>query len=153
MNVKTAQLEDLEDLLQMVIEYQEEYESINVMDDDVIDGFLKELIADENRGAVFIVRTSSAQAVGFATIYLCPSARNADFAPTLQDLYVRKDYREKGFGRQLFDFAIRWAKKRAYSKLVWSVETMNMTAQYMFDTLEGVSQNGWIGYTLPLDMD
>jgi GNAT superfamily N-acetyltransferase len=151
MNVKTARAEDLADLLQMVTEYQDEYEAIEVTDEHVIEQFFKDLLADEQRGMVLIGRTSTGHAVGFAAVYMVPSTRGGAFVPTLIDLYIRLDYREKGFGGQLFDHVVKWAKKRHYPKFAWFVENLNMTAQYMFDSVEGASQVGWIGYSLNLD--
>jgi GNAT superfamily N-acetyltransferase len=153
MNIKQARAEDLADLLQLVIEYQEEYEGIVVTADEVIEKFLADLMTDEQRGALFIGRTSTGSAVGFAVVYLCPSARNAEFAATLTDLFISLDYREKGFGGHLFEHVVKWAKKRNYPKLIWTVENMNMTAQYMFDKVEGASQVGWIGYMLNLEKE
>ena len=151
MNVKPARAEDLVDLIQMVTEYQDEYEAIDVTEESVTEKFLKDMIAEDKRGAMLIARTSSGHAVGFATIYLCPFTRNASLVATMVDLFVRPDYRTQGFGRQLFDYAVKWAKARKYRKMVWSVENLNLTAQYMFDRVKGAAQVGWIGYTLDLN--
>ena len=119
MNVKPAREEDLAELLQMVTEYQEEYEDVAVTEEQALSKYLTALLADEQRGAVFIGRTTSGgHPIGFASIYLCPSTRSAAFVPTIIDLYVRADYREKGFGRQLFDYAIKWAKAKKLPRLV-----------------------------------
>jgi GNAT superfamily N-acetyltransferase len=98
---------------------------------------------------ILIGRTSSGLPVGFLLMYLTPSTLEADRVPTILDLFVRPSQREKGFGRQLFDHAIRWAKKAKYSHIDCTVENMNMVAQYLFDYYKAES-SGRVYYSIDL---
>jgi ribosomal protein S18 acetylase RimI-like enzyme len=150
MNVTTARLEDLTDLLELVADYQSLDDTAEPIDDSVNEQFLKEILDNTSQSALLTGRTSSGELIGFVMIHCTPSAMRGRRAAQITDLFVHPEYREQGFGRQLFQHAIRWAKERKQSHVIWYVENMNMTAQYMFDRIENVSQSGWLGYSLPL---
>ena len=70
----------------------------------------------------------------------------------MTNLFVRPAYRRKGFGRQFFEYLLRWARKQNYSRLCWQVENLNLTGQYMFDPYNPEIV-GWVGYSLDLTKD
>ncbi|MBU0507688.1 GNAT family N-acetyltransferase [bacterium] len=150
MNVSQAKTEDLDDLLELTAAYQDEEESADVIDDEINAAYLKAFMGDPQQGVIFIGRTSSGQPVGFATVHLEPSTLRSARLPRLIDLFVRESDRRKGYGRQLFDHAVRWAKQQKHKELVWFIGNMNLTAQLFFDAVEGADQTGWLGYSLRL---
>lgn len=149
MNVTAARHADLKDMLEMLTEYQESLESVTTVDEKKNERYLKQLLDEGKTGAVFIGRTSSKHPVGFVIVNHRLSTPDADWVPNIQDLYVRESYRRKGFGRQLFEHVVRWAKKNGHSQLRWQVENLNLSAQYMFDTYNP-AVTGWVGYSLNL---
>ena len=151
MNITPARTEDLNDLVELIAEYQTLDEtSDSIPDDEINREFLSRLLADNELSALFVGRTSSGELIGFVHIYCVPSALDACRVARITDLFVHADYRQQGFGRQLFDHALRWARTKKHTRVVWFVENMNLTAQYMFDRIHDVSQIGWLGYTLVL---
>lgn len=150
MNVTKAGVDDLKDLLHLVAEYQEGDETVSVVDDERNAEHLK-MFLDDPHAAIFIGRTSSGQPIGFASVYSVLSTLHASRVPHLMDLFVSESYRQQGFGRQLFQHALRWAKSRKYPKLAWFIGSMNMPAQYLSDSVEGAAQSGWLGYWLDLE--
>ena len=150
MNVATAKVDDLKDLLELVRSYQEEGEEFEVRDDKVIHGYLNDILHDKSLGTVFIGRTSGGAPIGFCIVYLIPSTYEAARNPTILDLYVIESQREKGFGRQLFDHCIRWAKKKKHARINCTVENLNMAAQYLFEPYNPDS-DGWVQYSLNLN--
>ncbi|MFZ5432268.1 MAG: GNAT family N-acetyltransferase [Calditrichota bacterium] len=150
MNVSRAKVEDLDDLLELVAEYQEQDETADIIDDERNAEYLKAFIEDPQQGAIFIGRTSSGQPVGFMTVHLEPSTLRAARLPRMVDLYVTESQRRTGCGRQLFDHAVRWARQQKHQELVWFIDNMNLPAQLFFDTVEGANQTGWLGYSLHL---
>lgn len=149
MNVTTAGADDLKHLLELLADYQEEDETVSVIDDARNADYLKAFLKDRN-GVIFIGRTSSGQPIGFVSVYCSPNMLHAAEVPQMLDLFVREPHRQQGFGRQLFQHAVRWAKSQNYPKLTWLIGNMNMPAQYLFDTMEGVEQSGWLRYWLDL---
>lgn len=151
MNVTFARIEDLEDLLELISEYQEESEAFEEpADEEQAEAYLREIIKNEQAGMIFIGRTSSGQPVGFITVCYTPSTLHASKLPMVLDLFVVPDMREKGFGHQLFDHTVRWAKSKKYKKIIWHAENQNLPAQYLFDHYD-VTSTGWLHYSLNLD--
>lgn len=149
MIVSTASKADLAQLLELVAEYQADGEEFEAMPESVNHDYLTEILENDRLGHILIGRTSSGVPVGFLLMYLTPSTLEAKRVATILDLFVRPTQREKGFGRQLFDHAIKWAKKAKYSHIDCTVENMNMVAQYLFDYYKAESA-GRILYTLDL---
>jgi GNAT superfamily N-acetyltransferase len=152
MNVTTAGADDLDDLLRLTAEYQKEDETAGVVDDAQNAKYLKAFLTDR-QGAIFIGRTSSGQPIGFVSVYGSPNTLRATRVPQMLDLFVREPYRRQGFGRQLFRHAVRWAKSRKQPTLTWFIGNMNFPAQYLFDSVEGAAQSGWLGYWLELEKE
>ena len=149
MIVSNATIADLPQLLELVAEYQADGEEFEAQPEDVNRTYLTEILENDRLGQVLIGRTSSGLPVGFLLLYLTPSTLEADRVPTILDMFVRQSQREKGFGRQLFDHAIRWAKKEKFAHIDCPVENMNMVAQYLFDYYKA-DQAGRILYSLDL---
>lgn len=149
MIVSTATMADLPQLLELVAEYQSEGEEFEAQPENINREYLTEILENDRLGLVFIGRTSSGIPVGFLLMYLTPSTLEADRVPTILDMFVRPSQREKGFGRQLFDHAIRWARKEKFAHIDCPVENMNMVAQYLFDYYKADS-SGRILYSIDL---
>jgi GNAT superfamily N-acetyltransferase len=152
MNVTKAGVDDLDDLLLLTAEYQKEDEDTGVVDDARNAQYLTALLGDRD-GVLFIGRTSSGQPIGFVSVYRSPNTLRAARLPQMMDLFVREPYRRQGFGRQLFQHAVRWAKSHKHPTLAWFIGNMNMPAQYLFDSVEGAVQSGWVGYRLELEKE
>ena len=92
MNVTTAGVDDLNDLLRLTAEYQEEDETAVVADDAHNAKYLKAFLTDR-QGVVFIGRTSSGQPIGFVSVHSSPNMLRAARVPQLMDIFVRGSYR------------------------------------------------------------
>ena len=150
MKVTVAQHDDLADMLEMLCEYQESLETVTLVDEEKCEQYLNEILDNASAATAFIGRTSSGQQpVGFAIVCRRLSTPDAEWVPQMLDLYIRPPYRLKGFGRQFFDYIVRWAKTKKFSRLHWQVENLNLSGQYMFD-LYNPTTSGWVGYTLDL---
>ncbi len=150
MNVTQARPGDLPDLLELVAEYQQLDENITEIDDERNARYLTEILGNERLGCVLIGRTSSGQPVGFVSIFLTPHTLHAEQVPEIRDLFVTESMRRKGFGRLLFTHAVRWAKSNKHRRLIWEIETMNLTAQYLFDIYETETE-GRVSYAMNLE--
>jgi GNAT superfamily N-acetyltransferase len=149
MTIKPARTEDLDDLVVLLAAYQSLDEtSDTIPDDEANRQFLKGLLADnDGPNVLFIGRSSGGELIGFLHISMHPSALDGCRVAHITDLFVHPDFREQGFGQQLFNHALRWAKTKKHPRVVWFVENMNLTAQYMFDRMEHVTQTGWLRYS------
>jgi GNAT superfamily N-acetyltransferase len=149
MNISVARAGDLPDIVEMLAEYQASLEAAVPVEAEKNVRYVQGILENEQIGTIFIGRTSSKHPVAFTIVGRKPSSVDADWVPLIQDLFVRETYRRKGFGRQLFEHVVRWAKKNGHKQLCWQVENLNLTAQYMFDVYNP-DVTGWVGYSLDL---
>ena len=66
----------------------------------------------------------------------------------LEDLYVKPEYRSKGFGRKMLAYIARLAIKRSCGRFEWSVLDWNTPAIRTYDRLNAKPMQDWILYRL-----
>ncbi|MBW2410388.1 MAG: GNAT family N-acetyltransferase [Deltaproteobacteria bacterium] len=66
----------------------------------------------------------------------------------LEDLYVKPDYRHKGFGRRLMAYIAQWAKAKNCGRFEWAVLNWNTPAIELYENLGAVPQKEWTVYRL-----
>lgn len=66
----------------------------------------------------------------------------------LEDLYVKPEYRSKGFGRKMLAHIARLAIKRDCARFEWSVLDWNTPAIRTYDKLNAKPMQDWILYRL-----
>ena len=66
----------------------------------------------------------------------------------LEDLYVKPDYRHKGFGRRLMAYIAQWAKAQNCGRFEWAVLNWNTPAIKLYEKLGAVPLKEWTGYRL-----
>ena len=71
--------------------------------------------------------------IGYLIIYFTYSSFLA--LPTLfiEDVYIKKEYRRKGYGQQLFDFCKHRAKQSGCGRMEWNVYTWNASAIQFYE--------------------
>jgi len=63
----------------------------------------------------------------------------------LEDLFVRPEYRGRGYGKALMVFVARLARARGCGRLEWSVLDWNRPAREFYRTLGARPLDDWIG--------
>ena len=66
----------------------------------------------------------------------------------LEDLYVKPEYRSRGFGRKMLAHLARLAKERNCGRFEWSVLDWNLPAIRTYDRLDARPMKEWILYRL-----
>ncbi|UCD79069.1 MAG: GNAT family N-acetyltransferase [Desulfobacterales bacterium] len=66
----------------------------------------------------------------------------------LEDLYVKPEYRSRGFGRRMLVHIARLAKERDCARFEWSVLDWNEPAIRTYDRLNAKPMKEWILYRL-----
>jgi GNAT superfamily N-acetyltransferase len=66
----------------------------------------------------------------------------------LEDLYVKPEYRNNGFGRKMLAHIARLAKERNCGRFEWSVLDWNEPAIRTYDRLNATPMKEWILYRL-----
>ncbi len=66
----------------------------------------------------------------------------------LEDLYIRPQYRSKGFGRRMLGYLARLAVKRGCGRFEWAVLDWNTPAIRAYERLNAKPMKDWILYRL-----
>jgi ribosomal protein S18 acetylase RimI-like enzyme len=66
----------------------------------------------------------------------------------LEDLYVRPEFRGRGYGKALLTELARICVARGYRRLEWSVLDWNTPAIEFYKSLGAVPMDGWTVYRL-----
>ena len=68
----------------------------------------------------------------------------------LEDIFVTKNYRDKGAGKLLFKELIKTAKKNKCGRMEWAVLDWNINAIKFYDSLGANELKDWIYYRMNL---
>ena len=97
----------------------------------------------ERRVAEVLLGHFEGRPVGFALFFHNFSTFLGRPGISLEDLYVKRDDRGKGFGRALLIHVARIAKERDCGRLEWSVLDWNEPAIRFYERLGAVPMKGW----------
>lgn len=87
------------------------------------------------------------RAVGYVTYYFTYSTFLARPTLFLEDIFVIKEYRKKGVGRELFRYCVNEARTRRCGRMEWTVLTWNKDAIDFYEKLGG-KRIDWYLYRL-----
>ena len=91
------------------------------------------------------------EVVGFALFFRSFSTFLGKAGLYLEDLYVRKSYRGRGYGRRLLAHLASIAVLRGYGRFEWSVLDWNQLAISSYRRAGAVPMNEWTVYRLAGD--
>ena len=66
----------------------------------------------------------------------------------LEDLYIKEDYRNKGFGKQVFKYLANECTQKGYGRLDWSVLDWNEPSIQFYQKLGALPMSDWTTYRL-----
>ena len=89
--------------------------------------------------------------IGFALFFYNFSTFKGKPGIYLEDLYIKPDYRSKGFGRKMLAHIARLAKERSCVRFEWSVLDWNEPAIRTYEKLHARPMKEWILYRLTGD--
>ncbi len=126
--IKQATLEQLEDVVPLFDAYRVFYKQES--DVERARNFLRERM--ENHESIVFLAYKEHKAVGFTQLYPKYSSARTTRNWILNDLYVDKDFRKKGIGRQLIEQAFSFAKDKGAVFVQLSTQVDNLTAQSLY---------------------
>jgi GNAT superfamily N-acetyltransferase len=145
-NLRFAGEKDLPVILQFIKELAE-YEKLS---DQVRtnEKLLKKHLFGENPQAEVILVEYQQEAVGFALFFHNFSTFVGKPGLYLEDLYIRPDYRNGGFGTEILKFLAKLAVERECGRFEWSVLTWNKPAIHFYESIGAQPLDGWKTYRL-----
>lgn len=66
----------------------------------------------------------------------------------LEDIYIQEDYRNKGFGKQVFKYLANECIQKGYGRLEWSVLNWNEPSIQFYQKLGAQPMSEWTTYRL-----
>jgi GNAT superfamily N-acetyltransferase len=104
---------------------------------------LRETLFGERRTAEVVIGYLETKAVGFVLFFHNYSTFLGKPGLYIEDLFVDKDYRRRGYGRALLLHVARLAKERGCGRLEWAVLDWNQPAIGFYKKLGAVPMSEW----------
>ena len=143
--IRYASREDIPVILSFIQELAE-YEKLS---DQVVatPALLEEWIFDRRKAEVLICEENQTQ-VGFCLFFHNFSTFLGRAGIYIEDLYVSKPYRSKGYGKRLLCTVARIAKQRGCGRVEWSCLNWNMPSIAFYKSLGAVPMKDWTTFRL-----
>lgn len=110
------------------------------------EGIRQTLFSDKY--AETIIGEADGNPVGFALFFHNYSTFLGQPGIYLEDLFVREEYRGRGYGRELFLYLAKVAVERGCGRFDWSCLDWNANSIAFYRKMGAVSLNEWVGFRL-----
>jgi GNAT superfamily N-acetyltransferase len=139
-----ADLDTIIELIHALAEYEREPEAVKLEP-----GVLRVHLFGARRYAeVVLAETDSGQSTGFALFFHNFSTWEGKPGIWLEDLFVRPEFRGRGYGKALLQELARLALERGCARLEWSVLDWNEPSIAFYKALGALSMDEWTTYRL-----
>lgn len=129
--------------LHLMVRELAEFEKIADWVKSTPDDLARAIFEDGNLEALVVEKPEGGGLAGFALFFSNFSSFTGKPGLWLEDLYVRPDYRGKGYGKQLLDTFISTAKERGCGRAEWSVLDWNQNAIDLYEANGAEILNDW----------
>src|ERR1700712_1949775 len=110
--IEPATFEDLDELSVLLGELFSEESDFRPNKEKQLRG-LRLIFEQPNRGRVFVLRRDKA-IVGMINLLFTISTAEGGFVILLEDLVIHKSHRDKGYGSDLLDYAVKFAREKNF---------------------------------------
>ena len=148
MNIIFAERKDTEDILSFIKQLAE-YE--HLADEVVADAALLEHWLFDKKKAEVIFVVEEGEKVGFALFFHNFSTFLGRAGIYLEDLYVKPEYRGKGYGKALLQKLAAIAVERGCGRLEWACLNWNKPSIEFYKSMGAVPMNEWTVYRIAGD--
>lgn len=128
--IEPATTEDLDELSGLLGELFSEESDFRPNKEKQMHG-LRLIFEQPNRGRVFVLRRDRA-IVGMINLLFTISTAEGGFVILLEDLVVHKNFRDEGYGSQLLEYAIDFAKKKNFLRITLLTDRPEIKSQAFF---------------------
>lgn len=113
--IEPATLEDLPQLADLLLELFTQEKEFRPDREAHMRG-LRLILEQPNRGRIFVARSHS-QIVGMINLLFTISTAEGGFVLLLEDLIIHPAFRHAGFGSELLEYAIKFAKQKKFLRI------------------------------------
>lgn len=149
MQIRPATIADTDEILALIYElavYEKAPEEAKATRDQIIEGFF----SDNPKVFCEIVEVDGAIA-GLAIWFLNYSTWQGKHGIYLEDLFIRPQYRGKGYGKALLKHLAAICEERGYGRFQWWVLDWNTPAIEFYKSLGAKAMDSWTVYRVSED--
>ena len=128
--IEPATEADLDELSDLLGELFSEESDFRPNKDRQLRG-LRLIFEQPNRGRVFVLRKDRA-IVGMINLLFTISTAEGGFVILLEDLVIHKEYRAHGYGADLLEYAIKFAKEKNFLRITLLTDRPEIRSQNFF---------------------
>ncbi|MDU5105456.1 GNAT family N-acetyltransferase [Clostridium sp.] len=145
LKIRETTEEDCSLILSLIKEIAE-YEK---MSDQVVatEESLKESIFENKRAEVVILELNG-EAVGYALYFYNYSTFIGKSGLYLEDIFIKKEARGKGIGKEVFKFLVKKAKEEGCKRMEWTCLNWNEPSIKFYKSLGATPMDEWTIYRL-----
>jgi RimJ/RimL family protein N-acetyltransferase len=129
--IEPATLEDLPALTELVMELMES-EADFEPDREKQENGLKLILEQPSRGRIFVLRNDH-QLIGMVNLLFTISTAEGGFVILLEDFIIRPEHRGCGFGGQLIDSVIEFAREKDFKRITLLTDRVSQPSQRFFE--------------------
>ena len=146
--IRDAKESDIKVLLNLIKEIAE-YEK---MSDQVIatEETLMESIIKNNRANALILEVDNKE-IGYCIYFYNFSTFIGRSGLYIEDIFIKKEYRGRGFGSEIFKFLAKKAKHEGVKRMEWSCLNWNEPSIKFYKSLGAIPMDEWTVYRLTED--
>ena len=144
MKIRPAKREEVGEVLQLIQDlatYEKAPEQVEASKDDL----LNTIFAKEPRVSCDLVEVDG-QIAGMAIWFLNYSTWQAKHGIYLEDLYIKPEFRAKGYGKALLKHLAQICDKEGYGRLQWWVLDWNSPAIEFYRSFGAEAMDEWTVY-------
>ena len=128
--IEPATAHDLDELSDLLGELFEAESDFRPNKDKQLRG-LRLIFEEPNRGRVFVLRRDHS-IVGMINLLFTISTAEGGFVILLEDLVIHKAYRDQGYGSQLLEHAIDFARQKHFLRITLLTDRPEIKSQAFF---------------------
>lgn len=145
LQIRNAQVNDIPTLIALIQELAD-YEKLS-KEAVATEDLLKYWLFEKERAEALILEVDQI-IIGFALYFHNFSTFLGKAGLYLEDLYIKPDYRHKGYGKQVFKYLAKLTLERACGRMEWSVLDWNTPSIQFYQSLGAKPMDEWTSYRL-----
>jgi len=143
--IREANRNDAKSVLYFIKElaiYEKMLDHVTLTEEEIIKNIFEEKYANA------LILEESEKEIGFAVYYFTYSTFSGKPTLYLEDLFIKENYRGKGYGKQALSYLARLALKKDCSRFEWSCLKWNKPSIAVYEKINAKALHEWVQFRL-----